>query len=68
MDSAQEREVFSCDGAAAGAVDTYDSFVGPMPEPGSLLAAALMEARTQESCEVEEIQPSSAARLAEVER
>ncbi len=30
MDSAQEREVFSFDGAAAGAVEIYDSFIGPV--------------------------------------
>ena len=60
MDTVQEREVFSCDGAAAGAVDTYDSFIGPMPEPGSALAAALMDARTQESGQVERLQLSSA--------
>ncbi len=57
MISAQEREVFSSDGAAAGAVEVHDSFVGPMPEPGSVLAAALMDARIQESGQVERVQP-----------
>ncbi len=40
MASALEREGFSCDGAAAGAVEIYDYFIGPVPKPGSLLAAA----------------------------
>ncbi len=33
MASAQKRVSFSCDGASAGAVELYDSFIGPMPEP-----------------------------------
>ena len=59
MDEAQERAVFSCDGAAAGAVDVHDSYIGPTPEPGSVLAAALMDARTQESGQVERLQLSN---------
>ncbi len=59
-----EREVFSSDEAPARDNDIYDSFVGPMPDPGSRLAAVMMEARARESLQAEPIQPSSAARLA----
>ena len=68
MASTHEREVFVSDGAAAGAVHVHDSFMGPMPQPGSELAAALVDARIRESGQVERLQPSSSAQHVQVQR